>query len=315
MRIPRNLCWPSGELVTRDQLVVLRALRGETVTDVELAIRLDDGKLLPISISMAPVRRGGDVVGAVGVVRDLSLHKELDRRRDEWSSVIAHDLRQPVNGIRLAAELIERAALPERYRAMAGRIRDDAMRLNVMIEDLLDSSRIEAKRLALTPVPTRIDEVIDVVLERLPGIAARVVRDIGPDAEVVVVDPGRFVQVLGNLLSNAERYSTPGTAVRISAAREGERVTIRVSNEGAGIAPDEILTVFDRFARTRSGRARAEGIGLGLYLAKGLVEAHGGRMWVESQPGATTTFSFTLHAAETDDDAARSASPMQDHPT
>jgi signal transduction histidine kinase len=108
-------------------------------------------------------------------------------------------------------------------------------------------------------------------------------------------DPNRVAQVLGNLLSNARKHGVPGTPITVGIAAKGALVEVRVSNQGPGIPPEEIPRLFTRFARAR--RAHAEGtpgLGLGLYIAKGLVEAQGGRIWAESVPGATTTFSFTL---------------------
>jgi signal transduction histidine kinase len=112
------------------------------------------------------------------------------------------------------------------------------------------------------------------------------------------VDPARIEQVLGNLLSNAAKYSTLDSPIGLTIERRGAAVEVAVSNAGPGIAPDEVPRLFERFYRTRGAQAgERPGVGLGLYITKGLVEAHGGRIWVESAPGETTTFWFTLPIA------------------
>jgi signal transduction histidine kinase len=124
------------------------------------------------------------------------------------------------------------------------------------------------------------------------------------------VDPTRGLQVLGNLLANAARYGEPGTPILVAAARDGEFVRLTVENRGPGIQADEIATVFDRFVRTRAAReGKVEGTGLGLYICKGLVEAHGGKIWVESTPGELTRFHLTLPTAH----AARPAAGPREH--
>ncbi len=152
---------PDGSPVASDEYLVTRALtRGEVTTDQEMQVRLRDGRFVPIMGSAAPVRDGeGRITGAVAVVRDITALKELERLREEWASIIAHDLRQPVAAIALTAESLlgqrsERLSGPER-RAVE-RIRSASQRLSRMIEDLLDSSRIEAKRMSVQTARRRL---------------------------------------------------------------------------------------------------------------------------------------------------------------
>jgi PAS domain S-box-containing protein len=288
----------AGQLIPDTERPCSRALAGERVTAVELIARTADGELLPVAVSAAPVRGRDGIAGAVAVYRDVRTHKELERLREEWASLIAHDLRQPVNGIRLAAELLLRAPLEERHRAWAQRIQADILRLNDMIQDLLDTSRLEAHRLALHREPTPVAVAVDAALTRLPDLAARCTVTIAPAAAHVLADPGRLVQVLGNLLSNAAKYGDPDRPVAVTVARDGGHARITVANHGEGIPEAEIPALFNRFVRTREARrGRIEGSGLGLYLCRGLVEGHGGRIWVESVPGDTTSFHFTMPLA------------------
>lgn len=289
---------PSGEPVPVDEYPVMRALRGEHVVSQDLLVELPGGERVPILASAVPVRSGDELVGAVAVFRDIRALKALERLREEWASVIAHDMRQPLNTIWLNSDLLNRARLPERQQNQLDRIRRSVARLNRMIEDLLDMSRLESHRLALSREPLRLGTVVDEALAGVPALAdrSRVALD---DPELLVhADPVRVQQVLENLLSNAVKYGDPTSAVVVRSLRQNEHVTISVENLGAGIPADEIGTLFARFSRTRSASSgAATGLGLGLYICRGLVEAHGGRMWVESEPGSVTAFHFTLPLA------------------
>ena len=190
------------------------------MTAVELTARTADAMSSSRSrCSASPVRGREGIVGAVAVYRDVRTHKELERLREEWASLIAHDLRQPVNGIRLAAELLLRAPLEDRHRAWALRIQADILRLNDMIQDLLDTSQLEAHRLSLRREPTPVAGAIDAALTRLPDLAARCRSRSLRRRPTCYADPGRLVQVLGNLLSNAASTATPTGRSRSTVAR------------------------------------------------------------------------------------------------
>ena len=128
------------------------------------------------------------------------------------------------------------------------------------------------------------------------------------DLPPVCADPDRLERILANLLSNAIRYSTPGTEVTVSLARRDDQVITAVSDRGPGIAPEELSRLFQRYYRMEPGR---EGLGLGLYISRMLVEAHGGRIWAESQVGKGSTFSFSLPVARAAEGAGRSPSPAR----
>jgi signal transduction histidine kinase len=245
------------------------------------------------------------------VVQDVTTMKELERLREEWTSVIAHDLRQPVNVIALSAALLDEAAAPsisgdQRVRVI-GSIRRAAQSLDRMIADLLDASRIEARRMSVNRRATSLPALVREIVERVPDVAERCLVEVAPGAErEVLADPLRIEQVLTNLLTNAVKYGERGTHIRVEVIGGDRDVEVIVTNHGAGIAPGDVPRLFRRFERTEDARAaRVRGIGLGLYLCKGLVEAHGGRIWVESTPGATTSFHFTLPHAPVREAEAR----------
>jgi PAS domain S-box-containing protein len=305
---PYDVRWPNGEIVSLEELPLWRASQhGETVTGLELRARMPSGELVPILVSAAPVSAEAGPVGAVAIFRDIRALKELERLREEWASVIAHDLRQPLNVISLGADVLGRD-LTGKHALWAERIRSQARQLDQLIEDLLDVSRLEARRLELQPDLVRIEELVATALAGVPVLEGRIRVAIDPDAAQLFADPQRLLQVLGNLLSNAAKYGTPDREVLLEARRVDDQIRISISNHGPGIAPDEAPLLFERFTRTRAARkSTIQGIGLGLYICKGLIEAHAGRIWVESTPGLRTTFHFTLPVPERAPDALAGA--------
>lgn len=291
------LCRPSGEPLPPEEGPVHAALaEGRTTSGLELALRAPDGALVPIVASVAPVRVGDRLAGSVALFRDIRARKELERMREEWSTLIAHDLRQPVNAIDLGLQLLAQRGLGA-DEALIQRVRGSVRNLERMIGDLLDVSRIEARRLRLQPVPVDLRGLVEQAVQAVPGAAERCRIRIETGRRVLA-DAGRLQQVLGNLLSNALKYGAADTEIGVEARPTGDFMQISVTNEGPGIPADELPSLFQRFVRTRSAvESRVPGIGLGLYITRGLVEAQGGRIWAESTPGERTTFHFTLPLA------------------
>jgi signal transduction histidine kinase len=229
--------------------------------------------------------------------QDVTAAKELERLRAEWGSVVAHDLRQPLHTMSLYAQFILRLKPEDQTREAVERIRAAGHRLNRMIGDLMDLSRLDARRLELSRQPVDLGDLVADAIERFRLEASERVVDMRVTGEVhpVSADPDRIAQVLENLLGNALKYSTPGSPIAVTVHGGEREVTIAVINEGRGIAPEEIPSLFRRFQRAADAkRAKIKGIGLGLYITHELVEAHGGRLTVESVPGAQTTFRFTV---------------------
>jgi PAS domain S-box-containing protein len=296
---PHDLRSLDGTPVPAAELPVYRALvHGEETRGLELTIRLPDGEMVPILASAAPVRARGRVIGAVTVRRDIRKLKEMERLREEWSALIAHDLRQPVNVIALTAGLLpgmHAGDLPDRERKAIERLKKAAVDLRTMIDDLLEASLIEAKHLEITPAVMSLSGVVSEVLASMPELAGHPVSHRLSARASVWADRGRVEQILRNLLSNAVKYGEPAGEIVIDVETREAWVETTVANRGPGIEPDELSQLFQRFKRSTASRASGvPGVGLGLYVTKGLVEAHGGRIWVESTPGEMTIFHFTL---------------------
>ena len=169
-------------------------------------------------------------------------------------------------------------------------------RMNAMIQDLVDVARLGSRQLQLKRKPVDLRPFVFNLKERLTDVVAteRIQVNAREDVPPVSADPDRLERILTNLLSNALKYSEPGTEITVGLEQRGGEVVISVSDRGPGIPLEDRPLLFQRFRRLRTARERRDGLGLGLYITKGLVEAHGGQIWVESEVGTGSTFSFTL---------------------
>jgi PAS domain S-box-containing protein len=291
---------PSGEPLLPDELPIVRAIVDRATTQGhEFVARRTDGGLVPLLVNAAPILgKHGELAGATMVCQDVSTLKELEHLREEWASVVAHDLQQPIAVIALRSDLLLRQDLTPQQAAEVHQVRAAAKRLSRMVNDLMDASQLETKRLRVAPKRLDVGQLVRDVVGRIPEAATR--TEIGTPANwrlFVKGDAQRLEQVMTNLLSNALKYSTPDTSIRID-VRENKidaAVQVSIANRGPGIPSHELPKIFERFVRLSAARrSGTRGSGLGLYIAKGLIEAHGGRIWAESVPGETTTFHFTI---------------------
>ncbi|MDI1450229.1 PAS domain S-box protein [Polyangium sp. 6x1] len=302
----QRLHLPDGSPVSRGDLSLERGLRGELVTGRELLIRIPDKPDVPILTNASPIRsEGGEVLGAVVTYEDISPLKELERLRQEWTSVVAHDLRQPVTTILTLAGMVARSSADPTARRRAERIVASTARLERMIGDLLDLSQLEAHRLSLVRAPTDVPALLVHVIEASEA-RERVMLSIRGELPALSIDAQRIEQVAENLLSNALKYGKPGTPIEIVAEQRGGEIVVTVRNQGPGIPAEDMRALFERFQRGRARGSMIKGLGLGLYIVRGLVEAHGGRVEAESIPGETTTFSFSLPIPERHEGAGAS---------
>jgi signal transduction histidine kinase len=241
---------------------------------------------------------------ATALHRARTYDAELDKRRsaellaqarEDVLGVVAHDLRNPLNLIQMTAELMIDEELPlERRKQMLGIAVRAAKQMNRLIEDLLDAVRLQAGRLSLELEPISVETIVKQADEIFRPLAEkRHLRfEAAGDGGTVRADLTRVSQVVGNLIGNAIKFTPENGSVRLRATCDDKLVEFRVTDDGPGIAVDSMPHLFDSFWQARLSDRR--GVGLGLTIAKGIVEAHGGRIWVESAIGAGSTFHFTL---------------------
>jgi signal transduction histidine kinase len=287
---------PGGRVLEPDELPLVRAFdSNERIVGEELELDAA-GRTIPVLVAALPVRAPtGRLCGVTMTIEDITERRRQERLRDEWSAIIAHDLRQPVSAIALASERLMKLHEhdpSDSERRIIERVVRASGHLDRMISDLMDASLIESDRLSLRRRLVDAGALVAAIVESAGATADREIR-VRPDgAHEAWLDEDRIRQVLGNLLSNAQKYGTPGTPIDIELARRDDEIEIVVSNEGPGIPADRLPLLFSRFERARE--TRTPGLGLGLYITKGLVDAHGGRIWAESTPGRTTSFHVVL---------------------
>jgi signal transduction histidine kinase len=219
----------------------------------------------------------------------------------EVVTIVAHDLRTPLNAISMGASLLQDGGQTDpQQAAMLEVIRRAAHRMDRLIGDLLEAGRLDAGRtLWISPAPLALGPVLEQVCQEVSATAHAKSQALGcelpPDLPRVHADRARVAQVVANLVANAAKFTPRGGRIALSAVPEGAEVRVAVADNGPGIAPDDLPRVFEPYWQARA--TQSLGAGLGLKIARGIVEAHGGRMWVESQPGAGATFLFTLPVA------------------
>ncbi|HJU68320.1 MAG TPA: ATP-binding protein [Gemmatimonadaceae bacterium] len=224
--------------------------------------------------------------------------------RDEVLAIVAHDLRSPLNAVQTSAAFLMDVELPEPdRRRLLDVIRRASSSMNRLIEDLLDVSRMESGVFTIEPQSLDLAALAREVCEQFQPEATENGRNlhfaIEADSPAVFADRDRISQVLENLISNALRFTPPGGSVTVRVARHGaHEIKCSVADTGVGIAPEDLPHLFERFWQAR--RYRRGGAGLGLAIARGVVEAHGSALAVESEPGRGSVFSFVLDAEPSD---------------
>ncbi|HLS80251.1 MAG TPA: PAS domain-containing sensor histidine kinase [Steroidobacter sp.] len=281
-----------------------------------------DGRVVWVSGRAAPMHVAGRQVGYVGTLEDITELKaaecererllELERearcraeratqQRGETLGIVAHDLRNYLHTLAILATRMLKA--PTEAQAGPGSdlgiMRRTIESMGRLISDLLDVSTIEAGGLAIEPIRCDLGALLDEALESFMCAAAEknitLICSPTQGLPAVLADRSRINQVLSNLLDNAMKFTPPGGSVRLETHLQEKYVHVTVADTGAGIPAENLAHIFDRFWQAH--RAARAGAGLGLAIAKGLVEAHGGRIWAQSKPGSGTTMSFTIPTA------------------
>ncbi|MGD1995311.1 MAG: ATP-binding protein [Anaerolineae bacterium] len=315
--------WPAGDAVGRHHDEIIRWHSLETEMELSQAIaggwplmrdsgstsplyvegdlRRRSGGRVSIGVTYAPLLdRDGRLVNVIANLRDISRFREADRLKDTFVSIVSHELKTPVTVIQGYAETLNRPDAmwdKQRVREGLGAIEEETQRLGRLVDDLLDVSRLQAGMPSLQMEEVALDSLTERVVRRLQSqteeheFSLRFPRGF----PTVRGDPGRLEQVLNNLVNNAIKYSPKGGRVRIQGEARPHEVVVTVTDRGIGIPAPEQAHIFEPFYRVDTSLTRETyGAGLGLYLAKAIVEAHDGRIWVESRPGEGAAFSFAL---------------------
>ncbi len=269
--------------------------------DIEHRIIWPDGTTRWVSETGQVFRdENGEPVRMLGIVRDITERKKADSLKDEFIGLVSHELRSPLTVIigAINTVLSEWDYLStEETKELIGDASVEAESLSHLIGNLVELSRSRANRLIIYPEPVAIDNIAETVIEAVKRLypAHRFTIDIPSNIPPVRADQLRLERILYNLLENSAKYSSEQSEIRITANIDGNYVIIGVSDQGTGLSVDEQKTLFDSFQRlARHEESGIAGSGLGLSVCRVLTEAHGGRIWVESETGKSTTFFFSL---------------------
>ena len=299
---------PAARALENPELSELFAAPAEDLPgDRELTLGEPEQRILRVRPATVADEQG--IAGRVVVMNDITDLRELDRTKTDMVSFVSHELKTPLAAIKGFAGLLRDRATAADTRESADVINRQAERMYRLIDDFLNIARIDMGR-ALEVRWEAISDVRPIVQDAvasqpLAGPAHRFAVDVPPDLPPLHADPHKLYHVLLNLINNAVKYSPDGGEVRVSVAAEdqGRALHFVVRDEGIGIRPDNMQHLFKRFRRVRDGSGdRIEGTGLGLFLTRHLVEAHGGRTWAESEPGHGSTFHFVLPTEGRPDD-------------
>ena len=295
------------EISLEESPLAHRLSTGRTIRAEEIVLQVPDGRSVTVLVNATPLysRDGAEMESVVVTLQDMTPLEELERLRAEFLGMVSHELRAPLTSIKgSAATLLDESAHlnPAEIRQFHRIIDGQADRMRRMIADLLDVAHIETGSLPVSPEPTDLATLVEQARSAFvsSGGGNELVLDVPAGLPAVLADRHRIVQVLGNLLANASRYSQEFSAIRVTARRQDWQVAVCVADEGRGVSSEQLQYLFRKYVRIEgdSGDRESGGSGLGLAICKGIVEAHGGRIWAESDgPGLGARFTFTLPLA------------------
>lgn len=262
----------------------------------QLHHRRDDGPGI-WDVTLTPIARPRSAGALVGIFRDAANRDGGDQVRSDFLSMVTHDIKSPLSVILGYTDLLtEVPASPQVIGETLTRIRESGEQINALVSNFLELSRIEAGRLVIERRPTDVRDLVLQVVDQLEARAVRkgltVEKTVDPMPELDA-DPQYLERALQNVLSNAVKYTPSGGRISVTLDRTEDGIAIRVADTGQGISPEELPHVFEKFRRARAAR-RLEGTGLGLYIARRILEAHGGHIEVTSAPGVGSTFVLRL---------------------
>jgi len=292
----------SGNLLTSETCPLGEAFSTDAHSiSREMIIHARDGQPIEVAVTASVVRSPeGIAISGVLNVRDIGRSKEHEMLSSTIVSVVSHELQTPISIIKGYASTLSRTDVtftPEALRRRLHAIEEESDRLSHMVANLLYASRINAGGLTMNSGPVMITSLVSSCVRRFRarGIRHKIQLHLPEDIPVVEADAERIEEVIANLIDNASKYSKPGTTIVVTGNYTNDQVIVSVTDSGDGIPLREQQRVFDRFQRVDGEMtSKTSGAGLGLYICKAIVNAHGGQIWVESEIGHGSTFSFSI---------------------
>jgi PAS domain S-box-containing protein len=295
-----------GKLIPNNKRPVLVALKtgrpATTTTTTSLVYVRSDGTRFPVAITATPVILEEKIIGTINIFRDVTQEKEVDKMKTEFVSVASHQLRTPLSAIKWFLEMVlggDAGEITAEQRNYLQQVFDSNERMIRLVNDLLNVSRLETGRIIIEPMPTDLVELAKEAISDFESVVrarkqSLIFKSVGR-IPTISFDPDLIRQVIQNLLSNATNYTPKNGEIVVKIWIEKEKVILAVKDTGQGIPKDEQNKIFTKFFRaTNIFRRQPEGSGMGLYIAKGAIEASGGQMWFESEENQGSTFYFSL---------------------
>ena len=244
----------------------------------------------------------GGLYGVLTLLQDITQFKELDRMKSDFIATLSHEFRTPLTSINMSVDILNQeilGPLNEKQKEMINSAREDCFRLTKLARELLQLSKLESGKLQMKNEELNIGSVIEFSLRALQlqfsEKNVQLTTEISPDVPPLVADEQQVSWVITNLVTNALKYTNAGGRVTVKARTEGGSVLVQVEDTGHGIAKENLERIFDKFVQIKQASASTPGsVGLGLAIAKEIVEMYGGSIWAESEPGKGSTFSFVL---------------------
>jgi len=298
------------ERLGEEDYIIGQIRSGNKVDHFETIRKTKDGRMLPISVTVSPVTdKDGNIIGASKIARDISERetiqkekaellerlKELNARKDEFIALASHELRTPLTSMDAYLQILLRLVNEEKAKTMLEKAIMQSRKLNHLISDLLDVSKIEAGKLVLNyaefDICRLLEEAVDLISRANDNV--HITIDSAFNSLTIKADQYKIDQVIVNLLTNAIRYSKEIKHIDIILKADDEFVIIGVKDQGLGISPDQFKNIFSKFYRVQNSDS-TKGLGLGLYLCDQIITQHNGEIWVESEIGKGSTFWIKL---------------------
>ncbi len=290
-----------------EEMIIDSIRKGQRVQHFETLRQTKNGDLIHISLTISPIRdRNGRIIGASKIARDITEQirtreelEMLNARKDEFIGVAGHELRTPITTIKGYLQLLEEYAETSPTKDFLGKALRQVNKLNRLISDLLDVSKIQAGKLEYNMIPCRLLPLIreSVDTARQIHLSHTIEFDLSSEDPIITADGVKIEQVLINFLNNAVKYSPNADKILVTVKKEGRRVVVGVKDFGIGITRQHLQNIFHRYYRVDPDPAIA-GMGIGLYISKEIIERHGGSIWVESREGEGSVFYFSLPLPE-----------------